>query len=83
MKSCHLCGNDLSMWNLDDTRLLECDLCVQWTLMQDYPITQAPKLAPQPAVAGQTAVDGTTAITWDPSKKWDTAKNPIKWSDML
>jgi len=78
MKACHLCGNDLTKWNLDASRELECDLCVQWTLMQDYPDPQVPAESSKKPVAPRPTMVGPHT-----NRKWDRAKNPITWRDML
>jgi hypothetical protein len=78
MKSCHLCGNDLTKWNLDALRELTCDLCVQWALMQDYPDSQIPAESSKGLVAPRSTMVGTPT-----NKKWDRAKNPLTWRDML
>ena len=79
MKACHLCGNDLSKWSLDETRLLECGLCVQRALMKLDPASQIPIERPEKPVAGRTVRVG---ITYH-GQKIDRVKNPIKWGDGL
>jgi len=76
---CSICGVDLSKWNLDITREVECGMCVQRALNKFYPGTQIPAESPQKPVEGRTA---TTTPPWTGSK-WDRKKNPIKWEDLL
>ena len=79
MKVCYTCGRDLSRWNLDDTRELTCDLCVQRKLIQAYPDSQMPPVSHEKPVEAQANAIG----TWHLDKKWDRAKNPITWRDGL
>lgn len=72
---CSICGVDLSRWNLDITREVECGMCVQRTLNKFYPGTQIPTESPQKPVEARTRV-------WS-GGKWDRKKNPIKWEDLL
>ena len=77
MTICHICGKDLSKRSLDETRLLECGMCVQRALMKLDPASQVPVERPE------RPTERRTAPTWYTGKPWDRKKNPIGWGDGL
>ena len=79
MTVCHLCAADLSKWNMDETRLLECGMCVQRALIRLDPASQVPIERPERPVAGRTVGVGITHH----GQKIDRVKNPVKWGDGL
>ena len=71
MRQCDYCGLDLRKWNLDEKRMLMCDICVQRLL------AYTPLARRQRPVARQTR--GREGIGM--GKPWNHKKLPIKWEN--
>lgn len=70
---CDYCGLDLRRWNLDETRKLMCDICVQRLL--GYTTLERPQ---RPVARRTRPGEGVTM-----NKPWDKKKLPLKWENGL